>query len=313
MITCFDKMLKEIKTRSKKRVAIAVAHTKTVIEAAAEADQQEIAESVLVGDRAKIESIAAESGISLDNIRIEDEPHELKAVRRAVQMTSSGETDMVMKGHIHTDDFLRGVLDKEIGLRSGYLMSHVTVLEMKHLNKLLFITDGAMNIQPSLAEKAQIILNAVQLANIFGIPRPKVAALAAIEVVNPKMPNTLDAAALGKMGDRGQFSAGIVDGPFALDDAISQFAAQQKNIDGPVAGAADILLVPNVEAGNMLSKAFVYFGQGRTAGTLMGAAAPVILTSRADRAEAKLLSIATGVFIADVQSRLGIKIGKVHY
>ncbi|MFC1717142.1 phosphate acyltransferase, partial [Candidatus Poribacteria bacterium] len=181
------------------------------------------------------------------------------------------------------------------------------------LNKLLFVTDGAMNIQPNLEEKAQIILNAVQLANIFGISHPKVAVLTAIEMVNPRMPNTLDAAALGKMGDRSQFSAGIVDGPLALDDAISEFAAQHKHIDGPVAGVADILLVPNVEAGNMLAKAFVYFGQGRIAGVVMGAAAPVILTSRADKAEAKLLSIATGVFIADVQSKLRIKIGKVHY
>lgn len=192
-------------------------------------------------------------------------------------------------------------------------MSHVFVLEVKPSKKLLFVTDGAMNIQPSLEEKAQIALNAVQLANIFGIPQPKVAVLTAVEMVNPKMPNTLEAAALGKMADRSQFSAGIIDGPLALDDAISAFAAQHKHIGGPVAGAADILLVPNVEAGNMLSKAFVYFGRGRAAGILMGAAAPVVLTSRADTAEVKLLSIATGVFIADVQARLGIKIGKVHY
>ena len=313
MITNFDQMLEEVKTHPRKSVAIAVAHDPTVMEAAAEAGRRDIAEAILVGDKARIEQIAAQRNIPLENMRVVDEPNELRAVRAAVGMTSSGEADMVMKGHIHTDDFLRGVLDKEIGLRTGYLMSHVSVLEVKHLNRLVFVTDGAMNIQPSLEEKAQIILNAVQLANIFGIPRPKVAVLTAIELVNPKMPSTLDAAALGKMGDRGQFSAGIVDGPFALDDAISAFAAQHKHIGGPVAGSADILLVPNVEAGNMLGKAFVYFGRGRVAGILMGAASPVVLTSRADTAEAKLLSIATGVFIADVQRRLGIKIGKVHY
>jgi phosphate butyryltransferase len=313
MIISFAQMLEEVKSRPKKSVAIAVAHDRTVMEAAAEASRRDIAEPVLVGDAERMEQIGKDSEISLDNIRIVDEPNELQAVRAAVEMTSSGQTDMVMKGYIHTDDFLRGVLDKEIGLRTGYLMSHVSILEARGLNRLVFVTDGAMNIQPTLEEKAQIILNAVQLAEIFGIAQPKVAVLAAIELVNPKMPNTLDAAALGKMGDRGQFSAGIVDGPFALDDAISILAAQHKRIGGTVAGAADILLVPNVEAGNILGKAFVYFSRGRIAGVLMGAAAPVVLTSRADTAEAKLLSIATGVFIADVQRRLGIKIGKVHY
>ena len=313
MITNFDQMLAEVRTHAKKSVAIAVAHDRTIIEAASEARRKDVAEPVLVGDKAKIEQIAAESGVPLDGIGIADEPDELRAVKLAVRMTSSGETDMVMKGHIHTDDFLRGVLDKEIGLRTGYLMSHVSLLEVKHLNKLIFVTDAAMNIQPNLEEKAQIILNSVQLANIFGVSHPKVAVLTAIELVNPKMPSTLDAAALGKMGDRGQFSAGIVDGPFALDDAISALAAKHKHIDGPVAGTADILLVPNIEAGNILGKAFVYFGQGRIAGVLMGASAPVVLTSRADTAEAKFLSIAAGVFIADVQHRLGIKIGKVHY
>jgi phosphate butyryltransferase len=313
MITSFDQMLEEVKSRPRRSVAIAVAHDRIVMEAAAEASRRDIAEPVLVGDAKRIEQIAKDSQISLNNIHIVDESNDLLAVRVAVEMTSSGKTDMVMKGYIHTDDFLRGVLDKEIGLRTGYLMSHVSILEVGHFNRLIFVTDGAMNIQPTLEEKAQIILNAVQLAEIFGIDQPKVAVLAAIELVNPKMPNTLDAAALGKMGDRGQFSAGIVDGPFALDDAVSMLAAQHKRIRGTVAGAADILLVPNVEAGNILGKAFVYFSQGRIAGVLMGAAAPVVLTSRADTAEAKLLSIATGVFIADVQGRLGIKIGKVHY
>lgn len=313
MITDFDQMLEEVKERPRKSVAIAVAHDQTVMEAAAEANRRDIAEAVLVGDKARIENIAAEFDISLENLRVVNEPNDLRAVRIAVGMTSSGEVDMAMKGHVHTDDFLRGVLDKEIGLRTGYLMSHVSLLEVKHLNRLIFVTDGAMNIQPGLEEKAQIILNAVQLASIFGISQPRVSVLTAIELVNPKMPSTLDAAALGKMGDRGQFSAGIVDGPFALDDAISELAARRKHISGPVAGKADILLVPNVEAGNMLSKAFVYFAKGRIAGVLMGARAPVVLTSRADSAEAKLLSIAAGVFIADVQSQLSIKIGKVHY
>jgi len=313
MITSFDQMLEEVKSRPRRSVAIAVAHDPIVIEAAAEASRRDIADPVLVGDAKRIEQIAKDLMISPNNIHIVDEPNELLAVKAAVEMTSSGKTDMVMKGYIHTDDFLRGVLDKEIGLRTGYLMSHVSILEARGFDRFIFVTDGAMNIQPTLEEKAQIILNAVQLAEIFGIDQPRVAVLAAIELVNPKMPNTLDAAALGKMGDRGQFSAGIVDGPFALDDAVSMLAAKHKRISGTVAGAADILLVPNVEAGNILGKAFVYFSQGRIAGVLMGAAAPVVLTSRADTAEAKLLSIATGVFIADVQGRLGIKIGKVHY
>jgi len=192
-------------------------------------------------------------------------------------------------------------------------MSHTFLLEVPHLNKLLLVTDGAMNIAPDLVTKAAIIMNAVYLAHLLGNPRPKVGVLAAVELVNPNMPATLDAAALSTMELRGQFPNCIVDGPFAMDNAISVEAAQIKGIPGEVAGQCDILLVPSIEAGNILVKTFSFLSGGRTAGVLTGATAPVVLTSRADDPEAKMLSIATAVLMAGLQRDSRLKIGKVHF
>jgi phosphate butyryltransferase len=218
-----------------------------------------------------------------------------------------------MKGHLHTDDFLRGLLDKETGLRSGHIMSHVYILETKPLGRLTLVTDGAMNVAPDLPTKADIVMNAVYLARLLGVQMPKVCCLAAVELINPEMPATLEAAALAKMSDRGQFPECQVDGPFALDNAVSLLAAQTKKINSPCAGQADILLVPDIEAGNILAKSFSFLCGGRVAGVLVGAAAPVVLTSRADSAEAKLYSIATAVYMSDMKRDGRTKIGKVHY
>ena len=309
-----DTLLALVERHPVRKMAVAVAQDRSVIEAVEEAHKRNIAEAVLVGDEREIHEAAEAAGMSLADGAIVDEPDPIRAVAEAVRIVASGEADILMKGYVHTDDFLRGVLHKENGLRTGSIMSHVFVAEVGDQNKLVFITDGAMNIAPDLLQKAAILLNAVHLANIFGVMKPKVAALAAVELVNPAMPATVDAACLAKMADRGQFVPEcVVDGPFALDNAVSLAAAKHKKIGGPVAGQADILLVPNIEAGNMLSKSLVYFGHERLVGLLVGAKAPVVLTSRADTAESKLLSIAGAVLMVNIRRVLQLKIGKVHY
>ncbi|MFH0797423.1 MAG: bifunctional enoyl-CoA hydratase/phosphate acetyltransferase [Candidatus Omnitrophota bacterium] len=310
----FDVLLSLVEKHPLRKVAVAVAQDSSVIQAMAEAWKRNIAQSVLVGDEREIREVAEATGSSLDGMTIVNEADSLRGVARAVSMVSAGEADILMKGYVHTDDFLRGVLNKEYGLRSGTIMSHVFVAEVREWNKLVFITDGAMNISPNLEQKAMILLNAVHLANTFGVMKPKVAVLAAVELVNPAMQATLDAAALAAMANRSQFVPECtVDGPFALDNAVSPEAARHKKIGGPVAGQADILLVPDIEAGNMLAKSFVYFANCRLVGLLVGAKTPVVLTSRADSMESKLLSVAGAVLMVNMKRVLQLKIGKVHY
>jgi len=313
-MTSFDQLLAAVEAQPVRKVAVAVAQDRHVLAAASEARRRNIAVSVLVGDEDEIRSTACEADVSLEGFETVHEPAPLKAVARAVSLVSSGQADILMKGYIHTDDFLRGLLNKESGLRTGAIMSHVFVAEIKAWDRLVLLTDAAMNIAPDLEQKAAILLNAVYLARLFGIEEPRVAALAAVELVNPAMPATLDAAALGTMADRTQFvPSAIVDGPFALDNAIDVAAAEHKRIKGAVAGRADILLVPSIEAGNMLAKSLVYFGGHRMIGLLVGARAPVVLTSRADTMELKLLSMAGAVLMVNRERTLRYKIGKVHY
>ncbi len=310
----FDELLEMVATRPLRKVAVAVAQDPTVVAAVAQARDRNIAEAFLVGDEPAIRRAAETAGADLAGTKIVHEADSIRAVAAATRLVSAGEADILMKGYVHSDDFLRGVLSKEYGLRSGSIMSHVFVAEVRPWDKLVFITDAAMNIAPDLEQKAAILLNAVYLANLFGVAEAKVAVLAAVELVNPKMPATLEAAALGTMADRRQYvPGGIVDGPFALDNAVSVAAAEHKKITGPVAGQADILLVPDIEAGNILAKSLVYFGQHRLIGLLVGARAPVVLTSRADTAEAKLNSIAAAVLMVNVARQTKLKIGRVRY
>ncbi|MCK5113893.1 MAG: bifunctional enoyl-CoA hydratase/phosphate acetyltransferase [Phycisphaerae bacterium] len=310
----FDELLKAVESHPTRKVAIAVAEDSSVISAAMEARKNNIAECIFVGDQKKIAAIAKSLGASDKDLSIVHEPDPIAAVGKAVQLVANGKADILMKGYIHTDDFLRGVLDKTHGLRTGSIMSHVFVAEIRAWDRLIFITDAAMNIAPDLEQKAAIVMNAVYLSNIFGLEDPKVAALAAVELVNPNMPATLDAAALGTMADRSQYVPHCqVDGPFGLDNAISQTAAEHKKITGPVAGQADILLVPDIECGNVFAKSLVYFGGHRLVGLLVGAKAPVVLTSRADSMESKMLSIAAAVLMVNMHRNLKLKIGKVHY
>jgi phosphate butyryltransferase len=310
----FDALLKLVEKHPVRKVAVAVAQDPTVIQAVAAAKERDIAESVLVGDEREIREAAESAGISLEGTPVVDRSDPIQALAEAARMVSSGEADILMKGYVHTDDFLRAVLDKECGLRTGSTMSHVYIVEMRDEDKLVLVTDGAMNIAPNLEQKAAILLNAVYLASIFGVMKPKVAVLAAVELVNPAMPATVDAAVLAKMADRNQYVPGCtVDGPFALDNAVSPRAAAHKKIGGPVAGVADILLVPSIEAGNMLAKSLVYFSGQRLVGLLVGAKAPVVLTSRADTKESKMLSIAGAVLMVNMKRVLQLKVGKVHY
>jgi phosphate butyryltransferase len=310
----FDEVKEAILEYPVKRVAVACAAEASVLAAAAQATEENIAGATLVGEEKGIRRIAEENGVSVEPFSIIDEADEVKAVLKATELVSSGKADILMKGHIHTDDFLRGVLDKQIGLRTPAVMSHVFMIETPGRNNFLYISDGAMNIAPDLEGKAEIILNAVHLASVFGLERPRVGVLAAVEVVNPKMQATVDAAVLGTMNLRRQFSPRcVIDGPFALDNAVSLAAAEIKGITGDVAGQADILIVPDIEAGNILVKALVYFAHLRVAGVLVGAKAPVVLTSRADNADAKLNSIAAAVYLCNTERRLKLKIGKVHY
>ena len=310
----FDELLRAVVPEPVRKVAVAVAQDPTVIEALVTARRRSIAHAVLVGDEKLIAAAAETAGQSLDGFEIVHRADPLQAVAEAVRLVSSGEAEILMKGYVHTDDFLRGVLNKETGLRTGSIMSHVFIAEMAAWDRLVFITDGAMNIAPDLEQKACILLNAAYVANLLGLHEPKVAVLAAVELVNPKMPATMDAAALGAMARRGQFVPHcIVDGPFALDNAVSPAAARHKKIGGPVAGQADILLVPDIETGNILAKSLVYFGAHRIIGLLVGAKAPVVLTSRADSAESKLVSVAAAVLMVNRSRELQIKVGKVHY
>lgn len=284
---------------NRQRLAVAAAQDQDVLEAVRDAVDWGVVSAILVGDEAQIRQLAQAVNLDLAKCQVVAEPDPVAAARKAVAMVATGEADLVMKGKVGTADILRAVLDKEQGLRTGKLLSHVTALDIEGYDRLLFMTDGAMNIAPDLGQKVQIVQNAVDVARAVGIAEPKVAALAAVELVNPDMPAAVEAALLAKMAQRGQIKGAIVDGPLALDNAVSLHSAQVKGIVSPVAGQADILMVPDIEAGNVLYKSIVYFARARVAGVIAGAKAPVVLTSRSDSHEAKLDSIAfSAVFAA---------------
>ncbi|MDF2675332.1 MAG: ptb [Clostridiales bacterium] len=292
MIKSFDEIINKVKANGIKKVAVAVAQDEPVLEAIRDAKKMGIADAILVGERKKIVEVAKNIGLDLNQFEVIDESNNAQAAKIAVELVSSGRADMVMKGLVDTATFLRAVLNKEKGLRTGKVLSHVAVFDVPALQRIIIVTDAAMNIAPDLMTKKQILENAVSVAKGIGIEMPKVAVIAAVEVVNPDMQPTLDAAVLSKMNDRGQIKDCIVDGPFAIDNAISEEAAEHKGIKSPVAGKADILLVPNIETGNVMYKTLTYTSNAKNGGILAGAAAPVILTSRSDSHESKMYSIA---------------------
>ena len=295
----FDDLFSKLKEVSTKKVAVAVAQDKPVLEAIKKATELNIAQAILVGDKEKIQEIAKGIDLDLSNYEIMDVRDPKKATLEAVKLVSSGHADMLMKGLVDTATFLRSILNKEVGLRTGKQMSHVAVFEIEGWDRLFFLTDVAFNTYPELKEKAAIINNAVSVAHACGIEKPKVGVVCPVEVVNPNMPSTVDAALLAKMSDRGQFKGCTVDGPFALDNAISLEAANHKGVKGEVAGKSDILMLPNIETGNVMYKTLTYFAPCKNGCLLVGTSAPVILTSRADTFETKVNSIALAALVAD--------------
>lgn len=295
----FDELLSKVREVKTKKVAVAVAQDEPVLEAVKSAKEQGIADAILVGDETKIQEVADNIGLDLSDYEIIHEIDNKKAALMAVELVSSGKADMVMKGLVDTATFLRSVLNKEVGLRTGKLMSHVAVFEIEGIDRLIYLTDAAFNTYPDLKAKKQIIENAVSVAHACGLEIPKVAPICAVEVVNPDMPATLDASLLSKMNDRGQIKGCIVDGPLALDNAISEEAAHHKGITGPVAGKADVLVLPNIETANVMYKCLTYTSRSKNGGLLVGTSAPVILTSRADSFETKVHSIALAALVAE--------------
>lgn len=294
----FDELLSKLKTVSTKKVSVAVAQDEPVLEAIKEAKLRGIADAILVGNEEEIKEIAEKIDMDLNQFEVIHERDIKKATLLAIELVSSGKADMVMKGLVDTATFLRSVLNKEVGLRTGNLMSHVAVFEIEGIDRLILLTDAAFNTYPDLKAKVKIINNSVMVAKACGIDNPKVAPVCAVEVVNSDMPATVDAALLSKMSDRGQIKGCIVDGPLALDNAWSEEAAHHKGVTGPVAGKADILLLPNIESANIMYKTLTYAAKTRNGGILVGTSAPVILTSRADSFETKVNSIALAALVA---------------
>jgi len=298
MIKTFKEIIETAKAKGPKTIAVAVAQDPEVLSAVNAAKKLGIAEAILIGDREEIIKASEECGIDIGTYEIIDIKDKNEASRKAVEMVSGGKAHIVMKGIVDTAIVLKAVLDENIGLRTGNVLSHVAVFEVPGYDRLFYVTDPAMILAPNLIQKKQIIENVVQVANALGNYNPKVAVLAAVEKVNPKMQATLDAAELVKMNESGELKGCVVGGPFALDNAISVEAARHKGVTHPVAGLADVLLVPFIEVGNVLYKSMVYYAGSKVAGVLVGAKVPVVMTSRADSDEAKLNSIAIAVLMA---------------
>lgn len=298
MLNSFEQIIHDAKSGERQRIAIAAAADPEVLEAVKLAKELDFADFSLFGDEVAIMRIAGEIGLDLSASHIVDEPDLKASALKAVAHVSSGNAGTLMKGLIGTSDFLRAVLDKEVGLRTGSLISHVAVIKSSKFDRFFYLTDGAMNITPTLDQKVQIINNAVKVAHALGNKEPKVACIAAVETVNPDMPSTIDAALLAKMSDRKQFKGCVVDGPFGFDNAVSEESARHKGISGPVAGKADILMCPEINTGNVIYKTLNFFADIECGALIAGAKAPIVLTSRADSPKTKLLSMATAVAVA---------------
>lgn len=299
MIKKLDEFIQKSKEQTTMRLSVAAAADEEVLTAVLGATEMGIVEPILVGNEKEIKEILKRSRVDLKDYRIINEPDVNAAGRRAVELVSNGEADFVMKGLLDTSLLLKAVLDKEIGLRTDSQLSHVMVYETRGYHKLIYLTDGGMNMYPDMDVKAKIIKNAVDVVKSMGNEIVKVACLAAKEKVNPKMPATVDADILKQMGESGEFGEKvIVEGPMALDLAVSKEAAEIKKYKSEVAGDTDIFMVPNIEMGNGIGKTLTYFANAKSAGIIMGAKAPVVLVSRADTHEAKLYSIALGSVIA---------------
>jgi phosphate acetyltransferase len=289
-----------VRCRSLNPVPTAVVHPceATALAGAVEAASLRLITPIYVGPAARIRDVAARNKIDLGSGQVIDVPHSHAAAAKAVELVRLGQAELLMKGSLHTDELLAAVVARDSGMRTARRISHVFIMDVPTYHKVLIVTDAAINIAPTLEEKIDICQNAIDLAISLGVSRPKLAILAAVETVTSKMPATLDAAALCKMAERGQITGALLDGPLAFDNAISKEAAQMKGIKSEVAGDPDILLVPDLEAGNILAKLLSYLANADSAGLVLGARVPIILTSRADSVRARIASCAVGMIAA---------------
>jgi phosphate acetyltransferase len=294
-------------------VRTAVAHPcdETSLRGAVEAAEAKIIKPILVGPEPRVRALAAALNLDISQLQLINTPHSHASAAKAVEIVRSGEADALMKGSLHTDELMAEVVNKATGIRTARRISHVFIMDVPTYPKPLFITDAAVNISPTLEDKVDIVQNAIELAHALHIEKPKVAILAAVETISSKMPSTIDAAALCKMAQRGQITGGILEGPLALDNAISRDAAAIKKIDSPVAGDADILLVPDLEAGNMLAKELSFLANADAAGIVLGARVPIILTSRADNVRTRMASCAVAALYAHALRVAAAEVGKL--
>jgi phosphotransacetylase len=290
-------------------VSAAVAHPcdQSSLTAAVEAAEADLIRPVLVGPEAKIRTVAEQFGLDIGPYRLVDAPHSHAAAAAAVEIVRSGQAETLMKGSLHTDELMAAVVSKATGLRTERRISHVFIMDVPTYPKPLAVTDAAINIFPDLETKVDIVQNAIEMAHALGRERPKVAILSAVETVTPKIPSTIDAAALCKMAERGQITGALLDGPLAFDNAISKEAARIKGIRSEVAGDPDILLVPDLEAGNMLAKQLTFLANADAAGIVLGARVPIILTSRADTVRARMASCAVAVLLAHARRQAALR------
>jgi phosphate butyryltransferase len=293
----FAQLLEAARKRGPKRVAIVGGGQRQTLLAAHKARNIGLAQCILIDDPQRLESLAKELEIDLEGMEIVRERDMVKAAYKAVHMVHAEEADLVMNGRALPVELMRAALDGETGLRIGKVISDVSIFEIPDFERLIFVSDVAIVVSPNLAQKVAIVQNAINAAIELGVAEPKVAILASTEMVNPEMPANMDAANLSKMAERGQIRGGIVDGPLAMDNAISLKAAEMKGIKSQVAGQADILITPDVESGNILAKAISYFAKGHMAGVVVGAKCPIIMPSRSDPPEQKLLSLALGIYL----------------
>jgi phosphate acetyltransferase len=293
----FHKFLDRCKSLPAITTAVCWPLSDVALRGATEAAEEGLIKPTLIGDEAAIRTLAAKIGVDISPYPILDADDEVKAAEISVSMCRSGSAQAMMKGSLHTDELMKVAMARDTGLRTSRRITHVFVMDTPAYARTLLITDAAINIKPEFEDKIHIVQNAIDLAHALGIPEPKVALLSAIETVNPKIPSTMEAAALCKMADRGQITGGILDGPLAFDTAVSAHAAEIKHLNSPVTGQADILVVPDLESGNMLAKQLEYLGGAQLAGIVLGARVPVILTSRADSAETRLTSCAVACLL----------------
>ena len=297
MLSAFDKLFEQLRQVAPATVSVAVAEDPEVLKAVGAAREQGLADAVLVGDRACITPLLDDAGLPGD-IRIEHEPDPERAALAAARLVRTGEADLLMKGNVNSSTFLRATLDAEAGLRSGNLLFHLAAFEIPGEDRLLFITDGGMNVLPDLDQKRQILEVAIPALHALGVARPHVAVLTANEQVSPKMPATVDARELVEMWTRGVFPDCVVEGPIAFDVAVDPAAALHKGIQSRVSGSVDLFLVPGIEVGNVLGKALMHYVHARMAGVILGATHPVVLTSRSDSMDGKLRSIALAALLS---------------